>query len=330
LVDFCVMGKGNPKQFDAMVKRCADMRMATEVFPITFAKQGTGFKGQGRISAKKQLGVDYVLAPSLLCEALINVEAERKAFVNDLKAYEWECITFVPMEVEEEFGHSKDIMNIARDIRSWFNPKVVAAMSLNDKKMQRASYNAILNGHFHICTLSGEKACPVNCPDKNKLMEEGLKQMMEGYDYETRLFIAVEMKRLVHHNAMPKMNEDGSMRGVADGVFANNIMYNYYLEALDKAGLTGKYVPVELDRVSDNLRIRDAVIDVTVENGNVIRKSDDFWIGTVDADNGDFKMVNGMLELRAPSEEITSRRTFADAIGEDGEMAHAAELEANN
>jgi hypothetical protein len=318
IIDFCVQGKGNPRQFDDMVKLCADMRAGTEVFPMFFAKQGTGFLGQGRISAKRQLGIDYVLAPSLLCKALGEVEDERNQFVNDLKAYEWECVTFVPMEVEAMFGYSRDMSMIARDIRRWFGPKAVAAMSLKDAAQRRAAYNEVLYGAFHICQ-SGPDGCPVNCPNKGKLIEdgEGLKQIMETYDMETRMFLAVEMKRLVHHNAVPSVNEDGSVRGVSDGAFANNVMFNYYLAALDATGVTGKYVPVELDHASAKLGLQGRSIEVVIENGNVLRKTDHYWIGTADVDNGDFMMVNGQIEVRKPNEEITSdgRGKFGDGEG---------------
>jgi hypothetical protein len=336
VIDFCVAGKGNPAQFDPLVKMCNDMRAATQVFPMIFAKEGTGFMGQGRISSKKKLGIDYVLAPSLLCQALEEVTAERTQFIADLRATEWDCISFVPMAVEELFGSDKTMTIIAKRIRQWWTEKIVAAMSLTQPKHRQEAYNHVLYGNFHKCILSGEGKCPRPCPNKGKLVGgdegSGLKQLLEEYDYETRLFIAVEMKRLVHHNPDPSRAIDettGALRGVPDGIFGNNIMYNYYLAALDQAGLTGKYVQVDLDQTSLNNRIKDKILQVIVQDGNVLRKTDDYWLGVVDADNGEYKLVNGMLEVRVPSPEIAIGRTFAEMIEDGAFMPYAKEVEAN-
>jgi hypothetical protein len=310
VIDYCVQGKGEGAQFDDMVKLVNKMKAETQVFPMYFAKKGTGFMGQGRISPTKRLGKDYVLAPSLLCVALNEVESEREQFVADLKAYEWECISFVPDAVDDMYGSSQDIIQIAKDLRKWFRPLVIAAMSISDRAVQREAYNSVLYGSFHKCTVG---VCVTNCPDKNKLLDKGLKQMMEEHDAETRRFIAVEMKRLVHHNATQKLADNGEVRGVPDGIFANNIMFAYYLEACDAAGITGKYIQVEIDNVSATNKVKDKTMQVVVLDGIVTRKSDEFWIGTIDDPSvidGEYKMVNGMLELRAPNEAITTKTHF--------------------
>jgi hypothetical protein len=311
IIDYCIQGKGDPKQFDDMVKQVTQMKAETQVFPMIFAKQGTGFMGQGRISPTKLLGKDYILAPSLLCAALNEVEAERNQFVQDLKEHEWNCITFVPEEVDMMFGSSPDNIKIAKDLRKWFIPKVIAAMSNPNRDEKRKSYNNVLYGQFHECKIG---VCVSNCPNKNKLIEPGLLQHMLELDQESRMFVAVEMKRLVHHNAVQKIAEDGTVRGVPDGIFANNVMFGYYLDACDAAGITGKYITVEIDNVSATNKVKDKTFQVVVIDGVVLRKSDEFWIGTVSDDtlvDGEYKMVNGMLELRAPSPAIVKRQEFA-------------------
>ena len=221
-IDFCVMGRGNARQFDPFMKLVNEIKNNAEVYPFYFAKQGTGFQGRGRIGEKRQLGVDYILAPSLLCKALEDVDRSNAIFMNDLRAYQWQCITPVPMEMEYEFGSSKDITNDAREIQRWFNPKAIAAMSHpGGDKAKRRAYKEVLQGRFHVCITDGEpdQRCSVNCPDKGKLIEDGLLQKMDAFEHEERLFIAVELKRIVHKNTVPGQNEDGSWKSVADGVF---------------------------------------------------------------------------------------------------------------
>jgi hypothetical protein len=306
VVDYCILGRGDYKAINAMSKQCSEMRANTEVFPMLFTKHGP-------ISSKKQLGIDYLLAPSLACVALAEVEELRKEFQNDLRALEWKCITFVPDEVNDYFGFSQDISTIARDIRKDFNIKVAAAMSIDNRQLRQDSYNKAIYGNFHKCILDGEGKCPVKCPRKGELIEEGLKQWMECYDEDTCRFIAVEMKRLCHHSAVQQLNEDGTVRGVPDGVFNNNIIYNYYLDALDECGLTGKYLPVDLDQTALKQRVKDKIFDVVVsDRGVVLRKSDNFWVGTVDASNGEYRLVNGMLEIRKPSESLASEFVFEE------------------
>ncbi|CAK9249600.1 unnamed protein product [Sphagnum jensenii] len=332
VIDYCVAGKGSSAQFDPLVKLCGEMRASTQVFPMIFAKEGTGFMGQGRISSKKKLGIDYALAPSLLCQALMTVTEEREQFIADLKQFEWDCITFVPTALEEMFGADRTLTQIARDMRSWWTERIAVAMSIQQPKLRQEAYNRALYGNFHKCIMSGEGKCPTNCPNKGKLLDPGLKQMMEEHDYETRLFLAVEMKRIVHHNADPSRAVDdttGALRGVPDGIFGNNVMYNYYLAALEEAGLTGKYVQVDLDEISIHGRIKDKTMQVIVNNDKVLRKSDDYFLGLVTEDvaDGEYKMVNGMLEIREPSPEIRQQMTFAEMI-ENGEyMPYAKEVE---
>ena len=106
----------------------------------------------------------------------------------------------------------------------------------------------------------------------------------------------------------------------------NNIVFNYYLEALDRCNLTGKYVQVDLDQVSISKGVKNQIFEVEVVDGVVLRKTDQFWCGVVDADNGEYRLVNGMLEIRKPDVSITAEANYVDDINEDGSMPNAGEL----
>ena len=298
VIDYCIQGRGTAKQFKPFMDKVFDIMQNTEVYPEIFAKPGTGFQGMGKLPATRLLGVNCLLAPSLLDKALNEIERMRGEFLNDMRMREWESITSVPEELEYEFPYNRDISNIARDIMKEFNPRIVAAMTDSlDPKVKRGAYNEVLYGRFD--------------ETKKNVIQDGLQQVMEAFDPDMQMHVAVEIKRIVHRDRTPKFYEDGPMMGqvksVRDGIFGNNVIFGYYLAALDKCGLTGKYVFVELDQTSITKRIADQIFPVVVtDTGNVLRKSDEFWIGTVDAEAGEYRLVNGMLELRKPHVSITA------------------------
>lgn len=297
IIDYCVQQKGDPKQFAHLIASVNNVKNETLVYPFIYGKQGTGFQGEGRIPPMRMANQDFIYAPSLMCDALSKVEDERATFVNDMKAFEYECITMVPEELEIQFGTSDSIHKIARQIRIDFNSRITSIMKLPSAEAKREN-RALLHGRFDSIT--------------EQLTEDGLRQWMDEHDEDTQMFIAVELKRICHANITPKADEKtGMIRGVPDAVFGNDIIFNLYLKALEFAGLTGKYVPVEFDQISRKLKSKS--FEVVVEQGNVLRKTDHFWIGTVDADNGEYQLVNGMLEVRKPHRDIADPRFFDEA-----------------
>ena len=321
VIDFCVQGKGDSQQFSVLQKAVDDVRENTKVYPFTFGKPGTGFLGQGRIPPRKKEGKDFIFAPSLLCDALTAVDEEIDQFDQDMKAAEWEFISEVPEDVEFEFPHSRDIYQTAMGIKVAFDTMTSSAMSNKESAHALAAYREALRGKFHKCNEYCERACK----HVGELITPGLQQMMDNLeDDETRMLVAVELKRICQRQrSMLIDQETGRVRGVPDSVFGNDVVFNIYLQALETCGLTGKYVQVDFDVVSE--RLRDKSFMCVVEQGNVFRKDDNFWIGTVDADNGEYLLKHGLLEVRKPSKEIADPHSYEGA-DEEGNFPNAIDL----
>lgn len=288
IIDFCVQGKGEFTQFQPWLKHINEVRgipsnvqeinNVRTVFPAFFGRPGRRpGQEQGRVTKMLQENVHYVFAPSLLDVVLSKIEADRIAFTDALVDWQWSCVTPVPDVVNLTFPSSPLIVRETYEVRAYYNSHIGAVMANKDRGSHRIAMN---NLYREI---------------------EDLLNAITGGDQDHKMLIAVQMKRLVHHGAVPE-RKDGRIQPVRDGAFACDPIFHLYLDACEASGVAGRYEPVDIDRRA--VKFLSESLPVTVQKGIVLKKDDHFWIGTVDLSDGDYVMVAGMIEVKKPHPDL--------------------------
>lgn len=304
VIDFTQMGKGDRAQMEELVAKVQSMMprkdrgqsVATvKVYPKMWVMKGTGFQGEGRAPKSLAEGVDFITAPSLMCDALAKLETERQQLMEAFRQYEWKTITPVPPAVNDLFPGDPDLRCVVEDIRKEWNAQMVEQLKLDEDTRDKEYKKSLA----------------------------WMKQQFTEFDPDTQKAMAVEMKRRCHRFRTPMKSEDGSTRHVPDSAFGNTFVFNLYCEAIEEAGIAGLYAPVEMDAVSAHLKA--VAVDVRVRQGVVFRKDDNFMVGLCNTcPDGDFIMDGGEIMVQEPDLSLTSLAVLGDT---SDELEYAVDVE---
>lgn len=295
VIDFCQMGKGDRDMMDKLVSKVQAMlprkdrgqSVATiKVYPKMWKMAGTGFRGEGRAPKSLTEGIDYVTAPSLMCDALGKLETERQKLMEAFRQYEWKTITPVPPAVNDLFPADPDMRFIVEDIRKEWNAQMIEQIKMFDTEREKAY-------------------------DKSLAW---IRKEFSEFDHDMQKAMAVEMKRRTQRYRTPVLNEDGTTRHVPDSAFGNTFVFNLYCEAIEEAGIAGLYVPVEMDACSTHLKRQS--VTVRVACGIVYVKADNFLVGFANCADGEYTMDGGEILVQEPDLSLTSAAILGDQSDE--------------
>jgi hypothetical protein len=304
VIDFCQMGKGDRAVMEELVSKVQAMMpvkdrgqsIATiKVYPKMWTLKGTGFQGEGRTPRSLTEGIDFVTAPSLMCDALASLQSELQLLNEAFRQYEWKTITPVPPAVNDLFPADPDTRHIVEDIRQEWNARMIEQIKMMDDVREREYKKSLA----------------------------WIKAQFAEFDPDTQKAMAVEMKRRCHRFRTPVKNEDGTTRHVPDSAFGNTVVFNLYCDAVQEAGIAGLYVPVEMDEVSSYLKTQ--TVDIRSRQGVIFRKDDNFMIGLCPVcPDGDHTMDGGEIMVQEPDFSLSAAASYGD---QSDELEYAVDVE---
>lgn len=283
-IDYVKMGKGDPTVLEPLVKKIIDVRDNSMVIPMSFMIKNS--KGRVRVTSKRLQDQDFIIAPSLLCDTLRLINTEVLQLQEALTEEEWLNVDAIPESLNLAFPRDKAYRDEAFELRDAWRE----AFTDNTVELGIRYKNAI-----------------------DQVVKPSF--LNPDFDDEIRTSLAVEHARLTYKSRMTEAqrNENGTFRNYPDGLLWTNTIGVYYIKALEEAGLTGLYVPVQFDRWSRNFS--RSSFDVKVIAGVVIRAEDGLMLGTTmnstdDIEDGEYPMVDGMITVREPSAELDMDSTL--------------------
>jgi len=287
IIDFLIQNKdlGQRDVLVAMLERMSTVFQERDddgnviihlpVYPKLWA-----MKGRNRIPKGQVEGVDYVLAPSLLCDEITKVETLVETLRIQLQRFEFQTIRPVPEALDMAYPESDGLREVTNDLRSWliegYKSKVAG---ISDREERSAA--------------------------ERRLLDE-LTARLNEFSRGGQIAIAVDAKRVCH-----RLDAEVRDTGVPDYLWANNVMFSRYRWGLEKHGLAGEYVGVELAPHCQDLFGK--VVETIVKANRVYRATDYMWIGNTVRPVEDWTytmMPWGYLEVKKPDASIMR----ADAI----------------
>jgi hypothetical protein len=284
-IDYVKMGKGDPLVLEPMVKKIVDVRDNSMVLPESFLVKNS--KGRVRVTAKRLILENFVTAPSLVCDTLGRIHNQVKLLERALVEEQWLNVDSIPETLNIMFpsdrAYREEAIQLRNDWREAFQNSAQEDLSIRYKSV----------------------------------IEEIVRPGFKNWDDEDiRLSLAVEHARLTYRGRKTEARRDskGQVMGYPDGLLWTNTIGLYYIKAMEEAGLTGLYVPVQFDRWSRNFS--RGHFEITITAGLVIKKDDGMVLGTTltheDVEDGDYPMVDGMITVREPSEELYMDRNVVN------------------
>jgi hypothetical protein len=286
-IDQSKTGAGDAAVLASFTALINEVRNNSMVIPSSFMIKNN--KGRERVPAKRLMDMDFITAPSLVCETLNRIKFEADQMQEALVEEQWLNVDSIPDSLDAAFPRSKAHREEAFELRmAWgeaFQSQPNADLAIRYK-------NAIDN--------------VVKPAFLNKELFE-----------EDKVQIAVEHARLTYRGrkTQAERGENGRFRNYPDGLLWTNTIGLYYIKALEEAGLTGLYVPVQFDRWSRNLS--RGAFDVRVVAGIVLRAEDDMMLGTTfnvldEVEDGIYPMIDGMITVQAPAAELRAPRNIVN------------------
>lgn len=266
-----MLGGGDVDEDAELIKSLyAETRVYPECWTIG------GYKGGGRIPASA-LRMNPLTAKTPLCRMLWSINDQIKVVKDNFIELEWALVMPLPSELTTMFRPTQELRDFVSEIRSWWNTSWEEARE------------------------SGATATPEGVKEVYARLNENLELGIEDSDfYEQREFIAVELARRIYANpvATAPLDESGDPRHVPDGLLWTKPLGMAFLNALDKAGLTGKVEHVDLYPEVFYLRGQEEPVKIKVGSGIVQRFEDGKVLGTVKLDDGEYTMDHGSIVIR--------------------------------
>lgn len=284
-IDYVKMGKGDPMVLEPLVKKIIDVRDNSKVLPSSFMIKNS--KGRVRVTAKRLIEKDFITAPSLVCDTLSRISFEVAQLQEALIEEEWLNVDSIPESLSLAFPSDRGFRDEAIQLR-------------NDWR------EAFQNRNGVELAVAYESA-----------LKDVVRPSFNQWDNDIKLPLAVEHARLTYRGRKTEAtrNEDGSRRHYPDGLLWTNTIGPYYIKAMEEAGLTGLYVPVQFDRFSRNYSRGTYGITVWFD-GNVTITEDGTHLGTLMTEEyvqiGDYTMEDGMITVVEPSEELYMDRNVVN------------------
>jgi hypothetical protein len=287
-IDYVKMGKGDPTVLEPLVKLITEVRDSSLVIPQSFLIERK-LKGQTRVrvTERRLLARDFWVLPSLVCDALNQIKFEVDQLQEALVEEQWLNVDSLPESLSLAFPKDQASRDEAIDLRM----KWGAAFSNRSGSDLESIYKSVVE----------EVVDPAfNRPDFNA---------------DIKMALAVEHARFTYkgRKTEARRNEDGSRRNYPDGLLWTNTVGTWYIKALEAAGLTGLYAPVEFDRWSRNYSRGE--YQVNVIGNEVFNAIDGTYFGEVsdpEVTNGNYIMSDGMLTVIEPSTELYEDRNIVD------------------
>lgn len=309
IIDNIKLGKGDPAVFASLLDMVADVRDNSLVLPECWLTLSVAEdRKNGKVPLARFIAQDYVVAPSLVCETLKAITLDRDKALVGLRDMEWQMVEPIPRTLDRAFPRDASMRQIAFTLRSMWGEYWTPFIEKKTGGVDAAAWNKLV--------LEGGKA---RLSDNTIFEIQGIKPYIEEFDSHLdenwdpmiRMSLAVEIARQTYRTRYQEgeYGSDLKFRQFSDGLLWTNEIGNYYVAALEEAGLAGLYVPVKFDAASNKLSHLD--IRVKVEAGNVTRKSDGFRIGYVVGDqipeDGEYPMSSGLICVIHPHPELTER-----------------------
>jgi hypothetical protein len=287
---------------EPLVALVAKVRDESLVLPQSWTIGGKRKKGddrpEGRITAKRLEAQDFVLAPSLVCVTLQQINIEAALLQDAMREEEWFMVEPIPAALDMYFPRHKNYLEdayraIAEELRSFWAEEWTGVIARQAE-----------------LKLTGKKREEDSAVQRKRITDHIKAELGQYADApEIQQAIVVEIARQTYRrrHTEARLNQDGTKRSYPDGLLWNKYVGNIYIDALKEAGLTGLYVPVHFDRWSAALKNTTCEVEI-MNYGLVRRPEDNFLVGHVGGNDpirpGVYQMQYGLICVQAPSEEL--------------------------
>ena len=286
-VDYIKMGKGDPLVLEPLVKKITEVRDGSRVIPSSFLIPNS--KDRVRVTPKRLQEKDFITAPSLVCATLARIQKEVELLQEALTEEQWLNVDSIPESLNQAFPRDRDARDEAIQLRAEWRDAFSTPSTTKLVIRYKSAIEQVVNPSFK-----------------------------QWEDDDVMMQLAVEHARLTYRGrkSQAERSTDGKFRNYPDGLLWTNTVGLYYIKAMELAGLTGLYVPVQFDRWSRNFS--RGHFEVSVVAGVVIKKDDGTWLGTTMGqdviEDGNYSMTDGMLTVAEPAAELRLDRA---AINEE-------------
>ena len=253
----------------------------TLVYPwvVGLARRGSRIPLRRRQLQEQSGNKLYVITETLMCSAIKRIQEVLDIYVEASKEKEWRMVEPIPEALDDMFP-SDQFTNDQVDalLKAW-------KQSFRDSRDEEVDVRALVM-------------------EADSLIID----MLDGLDDDQLCYIAVELARRYYHRGgynSARVGEDGKRWGFSDRLLGVRPIANAFIYALERAGLTGKYVPVELFKDVRNLY--NSTVKVRVGSANVVyRMSDDTTLGVAQGTigEGEYLMYEGIIEVKKPHPDL--------------------------